>query len=138
MTDQAVTFQPADVLKEANDFIKDHKKRTGETLAVDALLVSSLKQWNNTIHKTQLGIQEIRFLNKATNVSLADLKAQRIAADRNGGGVATSKLTRKINAGRRIVNQARIDLTDAREGLVQFKASRDAILVALRSYYASL
>ena len=135
---EVVTISGEEALEQAQAFLKTHEDNTGEVVAMDQFLIVNLKQHNADIQSMYLGLQEISFINKSSHASLSALKAQRTEADRNGGGAATAKLTRKINAGRRIVNQARLDQLVTRENLKMAKIQRDALLSALRLYYSQL
>lgn len=135
---EIVVITAEDALKQAQDFLKEHEANTGKVIEMDHFLITNLKQYNADIQRLYLGIQEIRFINVSSHSTLSTLKAQRTVADRNGGGDATAKLTRKINAGRRIVNQARQDLEVTRFNLKGAKSHRDALLGALRLYYSQL
>lgn len=134
----AILITGEEALEQARGFLKNHKDTTGQVVDMERFLIVNLKQHNADIQSMYLGIQEIRFINKASHATLSALKSERTIADRNGGGAATAKLTRKINAGRRIVNQARLDLEVTRTNLAMAKVQRDALLAALRLYYSQL
>lgn len=132
---QKEDLSPAKILADAVVVIKDK----GADLTVEQLLIHNLKSYGDQLDHNIKGLQEVRLINKATGVELRKLKLARLDSDRNGGGARTSKLMRKINTGRAILNQARLDIVDYRTVVIpRLSEYRNAILAALKLHYTNI
>lgn len=131
-------LSPAKILADAASLIP-HARQKNASADIESVLIDNLKIWDNQLEHNIKGLQEVRLINKATGIELRKLKLARLDSDRNGGGARTSKLMRKINTGRAILNQARLDIVDYRTVVIPRSSEyRNAILAALKLHYTNI
>lgn len=135
VVEAAVPLTAANVLDETKKLVADNPTAD---LTVESVLVGNLKRWNTMLSGVRINLAEFRVAGKATGQLLTKLKAQRLEADRNGGGARTSKLTKEINSGRSIINQTRDLVEQHRTTRGHYVQMRNAVLDALRLYYKEI
>lgn len=124
---------PESLLQESKDMVT---KVAGAT--VESVLVGNLKRWDSNLKNARHNIATYKMTSKATGALMAKLKAKRLVADRNGGGAATSRLTKQINVGRNIINESRRMIDEEIKLAQHFFEVRKNVLGALRLYYSTL
>lgn len=131
-------LSPAAIIAEGKRMLIANPSSFPEGATVDVILIDNLKHWNSSLSREQSDIKLYQLSSKATGQLLAKLKSKRLAADRNGGGELTSKLTKEINTGRRIINESRELLEQSRQVRTHLVTMRNAVLDALRLYYTQI